>query len=162
MNNTTPSAICDSIETLIAGLTPSGGTDVGGKDAFAKIDEVDYNEDPEELATSELDRQFMIHGVVPDSIVTPGQTAHNTSLATVEIAIGHMVGDYEASRDRRDKDLQQIIAQVIRSENRPEGVLLIKTEGRASGPDLVKQGTYWWTVLAFLVEYFTDPDYGGA
>lgn len=160
MNNTTPDAIYTAIETLIDGLTPSGGTTVGENTAYAVIEDTDYNEDPTLLDEVEIDRQYMLHGLFLDEVVVHAQTTHNQLKDELVLAIGHQMADFRDSRDRRDKDLRQIQAQLIRIENRPAGVLLIKFKA-GDKPRVIRQGTYWWTVLRFECQYYIDPDYGG-
>ena len=159
MNNTTPDAIFASYETLIAGLTPSGGTTVGIKSAYAVIDDDGYKGDPEDLAESELDRQFMFEDLEPMELDLEGMSTSNTLKSLLTMVIGHQCGHFTNSRDRMGKDKQQLIAQMIRIENLATGVHRVYFDG--SETTRIREGTYFWTTLRFGVVHVADADYGG-
>lgn len=145
---------------MIAGLDPSGGETVYEKSAYAVIEDTNYAEDPDILEESELDRQFQIHGIIPASMSIEGMTTTNVCNGSFQIAIGHILGDYRDSRDRRDKDLQQIVAQVIHLDNKPSGVHSIRHLDTSTR--LIREGTYFWTVMEFAITYSAAADYGGS
>jgi hypothetical protein len=159
MNNTTPSAVCSALETLLTGLTPAGGTTVGNKSTYSMIEDTDYIEDPDTTPEAELDRQIAIHGLEIDSVLNPSIATHNQIVAMMDVCIGHQLADYRDARDRRDKDVLQIASQLIREENRPTGVLLIDFLSGTTA--IVHNGLYWWTILNFRIQYYALSTYGG-
>lgn len=159
MNNTTPAAIFASFESGVASLTPSGGTSVGIKSAYAVIDDDGYMGDPELLSESELDRQFMFEWMQPQDLDIEGQSTSNEVNAVFDLVIGHQVGHYTDCRDRMALDNQQIIAQIIRVNNKPAGVHRTWFEG--SETTLMKEGTCFWSTLRFGIRYSVAANYGG-
>jgi len=159
MTNTTPADIISALETTVTALTPSGGTTVGTQSAYAVLEEQGYSEDAEEVSDSDLDRQYVVQNVQPQDINIIGRSTHNQVTGTFELAIGHQVAaDYGAGRDRRDKDLQQIVQQVIHVNNRPAGVGVIRYKGMQSS--ITKQGQFFWSVLTFEIVYYVLATYG--
>lgn len=163
MNNTTPDAIISAIETFLADLIPAGGTAVGNKDAYAVIADEDFVLNPESLAEAELDRQFMCLDIEPNEIDLEGLSQSNMHSGILTIVIGHQIGDYGPSRDRKLKDVHQIISQMIRlthdTEYAPTGVNRIHFI--SSSTDLIREGTYFWSTIRFDITYAMSADYGG-
>ena len=161
MSNTTPDAIFASLEAMLVALTPSGGTAVGDKSGYALIDEVGYVEDSETTAASEMDRQIQLHPMTVQGLDLEGLTTTNATEGQFDLVIGHTMGDYRKARDRMMKDVQQIIAQMIHPTTTTaiDGVMRIWFD--ASGYEMVRDGTFFWTTLRFGIEYASAADYGG-
>jgi|GEM_PF-2819163 len=164
MNNTTPDAIITAINTFLEdGLTPAGGTAVGNKTAYEVIDDDDFRPDPEYLAEAELDRQFLCLDIEPNELDLEGLSQSNVHSGILTLVIGHQIGGYEASRDRKLKDVHQIITQLVRvifdTTYAPSGVHRIHFLD--SSTDVIRDGTYFWTVIKFDITYAMSADYGG-
>jgi hypothetical protein len=163
MNNTTPGSILITLTTTVAGLTPAGGTTYGTNDTFTVLEDDDYAEDPYVLAETELDRRFMFHGLTPNILEI--HSVLSTSVhreCPMTLVIGHQVGDYRNTRDRRDRDLYQLATQLTRAENFPTGVHIITFEGgETSIISDEDSGHHWWSTLRFAVTFSMAADYGG-
>jgi hypothetical protein len=159
LNNTTPDAIFTAYEAVIVGLTPSGGTSVGIKDDYAVIDDDGFDGDPEGLAESELDRQFMFLDLEPQELNLEGMSTSNVITSLLTMVIGHQCGHYTNSRDRMARDKQQLIAQMIHLDNLATGVHDVTFEG--SDTTRIREGTYFWTILRFGVVHAAAANYGG-
>lgn len=161
MSNTTPDAICLALETMIKALDPSGGESagVGGFTTYQEINDVKYNGDPENVPKNILDRHFIIDGILPADVDIEGNSTSNTHVGVFELAIAHKIVDYKTSRDRRDKDLHQLVAQLIKESSRPNGVWRIWYQGFAQIS--IWENTLWWTTLTFGIDYIVSSNYGG-
>jgi hypothetical protein len=167
MTNLVPDVFYKALEDFIEGLEPAGGLEQGaGVEARYKVAADEDYKDGFELSTeSDIDRQFMIPGVVPDSVELVCGISANLFTGSFELDIGHMVGDYRASRDRRDKDTQQLIAQLMREDNFADvdgiatGAFKIRFESYSR--TMIKDGRYWQTTITFSFTYHTDSNYGG-
>lgn len=159
MINTTPADVRAAIEAKISGLTPSGGTSVGTESSYHAIEPQDYQEDPELLAETDLDRGFVIHGLVPKEIRLYSGLTSTVYTDQFDVCIGHQIGEYDTSMDRRDKDTRQLISQVIRNDNRPSGVHVVRFVG--SDYRFFQDGLYTWTTLTFEATYAVSSNYGG-
>lgn len=157
MINTTTAAIRLAIETLIEGLTPSGGAT--GETAYAKIPEDSYEEDFDDISESAIDRRYAIQGFIPQEMSIHGTIGSSVFTSHFELVIGHVLNNYGTSQDRREKDIHQLIAQITRNENRPSGVHRIYY---VSGDiQIIRGDMFAWSTLTFAVVHAQAADYGG-
>lgn len=163
MTNTTPSSICSAIHTLITNLTPIGTTPTSGagtETAFGIVADDIFTGNPDDQPEADLDRQYMVDGVESDSVAIMGGITSNLVVGTFTVSIGHQIGYYRDSRDRRANDILQIITQLIKNANRPTGVNWIRHKDTKTAV-IGESKAFWWTVITFNIEYFASNNYGG-
>jgi len=158
MATTTPSTIIDTVETLIEGLTPEGGTSVGINSTFRMVADDIY----EGYESNWSDRQFRIFGfenVVVDQMY--GTTAQVDYISDLDIVIDHVIGKREASLKRRAEDVHQIIDQLQRypAFTGFSGVSMIRHTG--TEVDEAADHTFWRTTISFEIHYALTSNYGG-
>lgn len=160
MANTTPADVLSSLATLIEGLDPAGGeiTIGGARSTYSQVNATKWREDPEQMPGSGIDRKFVLR-YRPGPVDIQGLTTRNVHRVEVDLGIGHQVGQWDDSRDRKDKDITQLITQLIREDNRPTGVWRI--EYLTHTEQLAQDATYWWTWITFGAVVAVSSDFGG-
>lgn len=160
MANTTPAAVLSALATLIEGLDPAGGEiAIGGARAtYSHVNTTKWREDPEQMPGSGVDRKFVLR-YRPGPVDIEGLSTTNVHQVEIDLGIGHQVGDWDDSRDRKDKDLAQLVTQLAREDNRPSGVWRIGFLHHTE--QLAQDATFWWTWLTFEAVVAVSSDYGG-
>ena len=162
---TTMTAICNSLEILIASLTPAGGNGtaltggIKGNTAYEYIKDLYWKGDAEEVPDHILDRAFIIEDVTPQDVAIQGGLTESVWLDELVVKIGHQWTNHRAGRNRREQDLHQIVSQLIKESNRPDGVHVVRFTG--SNWDKIKEGLFYFTELTFSVQYMMLANYGG-
>jgi hypothetical protein len=160
MANTTPADVLSSLATLIEGLDPAGGEiAVGGsRSSYSQVNATKWREDPEQMPGSGIDRRFVLR-YRPGPVEVEGLSTTNVHRVELDIGIGHQVGQWDESRDRKDKDIAQLVTQLIREEHRPTGVWRIACLHHSE--QLAHDATFWWTWITFEAVVAVSSDYGG-
>ncbi len=161
---TTPADILDALQTLIGDLNPAGGNErgVGIEPAFVPFEGDDWKSEPEEIEETELDRHFIIEGLEPQNMKIIGGCQYDMWLGQLAITIGHQIGAYRPARDRRDKDIHQIISVLVNPESHdksyPTGVVKIRL--LASDVEIIQEGLYWITLIRLGLHYKIAKNFG--
>jgi hypothetical protein len=158
MGTTTPDVVLADLAAVIVGLTPEGGVASGLRAAYAES--ADHVAAWADQPISGLDRNFVLEGLQPNEADQMYGTTNMTDFSSpLILRIGHVCGKFKLDRDRRDKDLHQIAAQLQLVASYPDGVRLIRLVG--SETEETEEGNFWLTTMRFKLEYHIPANYGG-
>lgn len=158
MGTTTPDVVLADLATVITDLTPEGGVTSGLRAAY--VESADHVAAWADQPISALDRNFVFEGLQPGPVDQMYGTTNMTDFSAIMfLRIGHVCGKFKLDRDRRDKDLHQIAAQLQLVASYPDGVRLIRLEGTET--EETEEGNFWLTTMRFKLEYHIPANYGG-
>jgi hypothetical protein len=159
MATTTPDAICTAFETLIGDLTPAGAAIDGAEVVFETTGDRNSHKDWEERPEGDIDRNFQIDLDMGDFVMF-GNRFEQHVLAEIVIEVGHVLGNWKASRNRKLKDIAQIISQITWPANKPTGSHGVHPEIQVSS-QLVKGGKFVITRITAEIKFAIPANYGG-
>lgn len=158
MATTTPDAICTAFEALIGDLTPAGA-DIGAETAFETTGDRNSHKEWEERPEGDIDRNFQVDLDLGEFVMF-GNTAEQHVRANLVIEVGHVLGNFKASRNRKLKDIAQIISQITWPANKPTGSHGVQPEIQVSG-QLIKAGKFMITRITADIQFAIAANYGG-
>jgi len=166
MADTTPSAITGALKTLIEALTPKGGTSRGVESVYKHLS--DHYSGWDDRPESDMDRQFRLLGIVPQEETSFGGVSITDEAGIFRLEIGHVCGQFQADRDRRDEDLMQLARQVqlaisdltFRTAT-SNAVSRIWHVGTDQPEEHGETGNFWVSLMEFEINYSIAWNYGG-
>lgn len=164
MATTTPTAVITAIKALIEGLTPSGGTEIQGMEKeYQPANDRESHMPWESRAEGGIDRHFQITEFEIQGFRMLGNTAERDVTAGLVLEIGHMVGNYAESLDRRWLDTYQLVAQLTWPPNIDDisGLQAIPADDVSVAITSVKNGQYLITTMGFTALFSLPANYGG-
>ena len=144
MSYTTTTAIRESIESTIKGLTTSGAPLASGDGYRRANSRHEWAERPD----VDIDRRYTVDIIErgePQMFGAVGEIDYDGEFVVV---VGHAkTGDVQDGLDRMNTDLAQICQELERTTNRPTGVGLIRYIGMTTDD----QEEHWITELRFRI-----------
>ena len=162
MATTTPSALCTAFEGLIAGLTPVGTLIEKTRLTYETTGDRNSHKDWEERPEGDIDRNFQLDLDLGDFVMYGNRFEQHVQ-ANLVIEVGHVLGNWKASRNRKLMDVAQIISQLTwpANKNTITGLHGVQPTVQVSG-QLVKDGKFMITRITADIQFAIAANYGGS